>query len=30
MAASGFSDKKLLEYPYNPPGWMVNLKIFLF
>lgn len=24
MAASGFSDKKLLEYPYNPPGWMPN------
>jgi D-galactarolactone cycloisomerase len=23
MAASGFADKKTLEYPYNPPSWTV-------
>jgi len=24
MAASGFGDKKALEYPYNPPGWTIE------
>ncbi|MBU2552201.1 MAG: mandelate racemase/muconate lactonizing enzyme family protein [Proteobacteria bacterium] len=24
MAAGGFADEKELEYPYNPPGWVVE------
>ena len=26
MAASGFADKKALEYPYAPPGWVVQAR----
>jgi D-galactarolactone cycloisomerase len=26
MAASGFADEKDLEYPYSPPGWVVEAR----
>lgn len=26
MAASGFADKKALEYPYAPPGWVIQAR----
>ncbi|MBI9075922.1 MAG: mandelate racemase/muconate lactonizing enzyme family protein [Desulfatibacillum sp.] len=26
MAASGFADKKALEYPYAPPGWVIEAR----
>jgi len=26
LAASGFADRRALEYPYNPPGWTVEAR----